>query len=93
MDVEFVKYLLSLGVGGVIAAGIFTVYRKDIRQYTDLWKMATDQLLAVVKDNTASNVKLVQLIETSERNQLRKEDIEVLIDRKLNNKVRVKDAI
>lgn len=40
-DAEFIKTLGGLGVGGAIAGLIFVFYRKDIRQYTDLWqKMA-----------------------------------------------------
>lgn len=86
MDVEFTKWLATLGVGGTIAGFIFFFYRKDVRQYTELWKMATDQLMGIVKENTASNVKLIALIETQERNALRKTDIELMIDQKLGNK-------
>lgn len=82
MDQEFTKWLVTLGVGGVLAGFMFMFYRKDVRQYTDLWKMASDQLIVVVKENTATNVKLTTMIEAMERNALRKGDIETLIDRK-----------
>ena len=85
MDAEFTKWLVTLGVGGILAAFMFTFYRKDVRQYTELWKAATEQLMAVVRENTASNTKLVSLIENQERNAVRKEDIIALIDRKLGN--------
>lgn len=82
-DQEFMQWIATLGVGGVLAGIMFIFYRKDVKQYTELWKTATDQLIAIVKDNTASNVKLIALIETQERNALRKSDISELIDYKI----------
>src|SRR5688572_22115942 len=83
MDAEFVKWLTTLGVGGTLAAMMFVVYRKDIQQYTELWKLTTDQLTQIVKENTASNVRLIAMLETQERNSLRKSDIELLIDARI----------
>lgn len=83
MENEFLKYLIQLGVGGTIAGLIFIAYRKDIRQYTELWKSTSDSLILVVKENTASNVKLIALIENMERNVMRKADIEALVERKM----------
>lgn len=40
-DPEFAKYLVSLGVGGTLAAMLFMFYRKDVKQYTELWREAT----------------------------------------------------
>jgi hypothetical protein len=79
MDAEFVKWLTTLGVGGALAGLMFMFYRKDVRQYTDLWKNTTDQLMNVVKDNTASNSKLISLIENQERNMIRKDDIATIV--------------
>lgn len=81
MDAEFVKWLLTLGVGGVLAGFMFTFYRKDIRQYTELWRSTAEHLTTIVKENTASNTKLVAMIENQERNSIRKSDIESLIVR------------
>jgi hypothetical protein len=83
MDAEFFKWVATLGVGGVLAGFMFVFYRKDIRQYTELWKSATDQFIAIVKENTASNTKLISMIETQERNALRKQDLEALIVRRM----------
>lgn len=83
IDLEFTKWLATLGIGGVLAAFMFTFYRKDVKQYTELWKNTTDQLMAVIKENTTSNVKLIHMIESQEKNTLRKEDIMSLIDKKL----------
>lgn len=84
-DVEFTKWLITLGVGGVLAGFMFVFYRKDMKQYTEAWKNVTDQLIQVVKDNTAANTKLINLIETAERNSLRKEDIQSMIDGRFRN--------
>ena len=62
-DLEFIKWLATLGVGGILAGFMFIFYRKDVKQYTELWKTATDELMIVVKDNTISNTKLITLIE------------------------------
>lgn len=43
---------ISLGIGGVLALVIFQFYRKDIRQYTELWKSQTEVLMKIVIDNT-----------------------------------------
>lgn len=86
MDADFTKWLATLGVGGVLAGLMFMFYRKDIKQYTELWKAATEQLMAVVKDNTSSNTRLISLIESQERNMVRKDDIVALIERRLKEK-------
>jgi len=86
MDAEFVKWFTTLGVGGVLAGFMFMFYRKDVKQYTELWKTTSDQMMAVIKDNTSSNTKLISLIETQERNMVRKEDIVTLIDRKFDQR-------
>ncbi len=81
-DPEFTKWVITLGVGGILAAFMFMFYRKDVKQYTELWKTSTDQLITVIKENTVSNVKLTNLIEAQERNQLRKTDLLELVDRR-----------
>jgi hypothetical protein len=86
LDAEFAKWLATLGVGGVLAAFMFTFYRKDVKQYTELWKSSTEQFMTVIKENTASNTKLISLIETQERNMVRKDDLITLIERRLRDK-------
>ncbi len=81
--VEFTKWLITLGVGGVLAGFMFTFYRKDVKQYTELWKATTEQLIVVIKENTASNTKLIAMLESQERNMIRKTDIESMIDQHL----------
>jgi hypothetical protein len=88
LDPEFVKWFATLGIGGILAGFMFLFYRKDVQQFTELWKVTTDQLMTVIKDNTASNTKLITLIENQERNALRKTDIESLIQEKLDQERR-----
>ena len=59
-----VNWLATLGVGGILAALMFLLYRRDIKSYTELWKGQSDVLLQIVKENTESNVELKALIET-----------------------------
>ncbi len=77
---EFVKWLVTLGVGGILAGFMFVFYRKDMKSYTELWKGATDLLVLTIIKNTESNVKLITMLENQERNAIRKSDIEALID-------------
>lgn len=69
LDNEFIKWLAGLGVGGVLAGMLFMFYRKDVKQFTDLWKMQSDReaartemLIGVVRENTSSNTQLVEMI-------------------------------
>lgn len=65
--VELFRYLGSLGVGGTIAAILFFFYRKDVRSYTDLWKIMSEQLLDVVKESAeASRSVAVALTQNTE---------------------------
>lgn len=81
-DAEFTKWLVTLGVGGILAAFMFMFYRKDVKQYTELWRATAEMLMGTIKENTASNTKLISLIETQERNMLRMVDIEGLLRKK-----------
>lgn len=63
LDGEFVKWLATLGVGGVLAAFMFHFYRKDVRQYTDQWREQTTLLMTVVRENTASNTRLIASVD------------------------------
>jgi hypothetical protein len=56
VDGEFGKWIITLGVGGVLAFVMFLFYRKDVRQYTELWKAQTELLMLVVKENTAAHI-------------------------------------
>jgi hypothetical protein len=87
LDPEFIKWFSTLGIGGVLAGFIFIFYRKDIKQYTELWHITTEQLMSIIKDNTSSNIRLITLLETHERNEIRISDIEKLVDYKIKNHV------
>lgn len=57
MDDEVIKWFATLGVGGVLAGIMFFFYRKDVKQYTDLWKGQSDALMRAIVDNTAATTK------------------------------------
>lgn len=83
MASEFAQWLITLGVGGILAGFMFVFYRKDVQQYTELWRTTAEQLMGIVKENTASNTKLITLIENQERNMMRKSDIEQILSRSI----------
>lgn len=63
MDLETIKFFASMGVGGVLAGGIFYVYRKDALVWSDAWKGQSAMLMAVVKENTAAVTALIGKLE------------------------------
>lgn len=72
---EFIQWFATLGIGGVLAGFMFMFYRKDIKQYAELWKSTTSELIVLVKDVVASNTKLITMLENLERNAHRKDDL------------------
>lgn len=62
MDTDFLQWLSTLGVGGVLAAFMFYFYRKDVRHYTDLWKGQSEALMQVVKENTIAITANTQVV-------------------------------
>lgn len=54
MDAATLQWFSTLGVGGALAGLMFMFYRKDVRSFTDLWKAQSEQLITVVKENTAA---------------------------------------
>lgn len=80
---ETLLSLPGLGIGGALAAFIFFFYRKDVLKRIDDERGRNDLLVTVVRENTASNAKIVTLIENIERNSFRKSDIAELIDHRI----------
>ncbi len=76
MNQEFIQWFATLGIGGVLAGFMFMFYRKDIRQYTELWQTVTNQLIILVKEDVSSNTRLITMLENLERNSMRKTDIQ-----------------
>jgi len=74
MDGELMKWLATLGVGGVLAGVMFGFYRKDTREWReemklqrDYWRNQSEIVLLVVKENTASNATVSKGIEANTR--------------------------
>lgn len=69
-DQEFARFLMQLGTGGILAGLLFFFYRKDVRSYTELWKLhaelnatMTRELMALVDKNSgtiASNTEVLK---------------------------------
>lgn len=77
LDLEFAKWLSGLGVGGVLAAVMFSIYRKDMRELTAQWKGQTEMLVQVVKENTAAftqNTTVIQSLHAHMNNGDRRSD-------------------
>jgi hypothetical protein len=51
---ETIQWAASLGVGGLLALGMFLVYRRDSQQNTANWQGQSQMLVQVVKENTAA---------------------------------------
>lgn len=51
---QMINSWVSLGIGGILALVIFNFYRKDIKQYTELWRAQSEILMKVVIDNTSA---------------------------------------
>lgn len=58
-DAETLKLVGSLGLGAVLAWGMFQVYRKDALQWQEAWKGQSEMLMQVVKENTTAITALV----------------------------------
>jgi hypothetical protein len=80
MNQDFLQWFATLGVGGVLAGFMFMFYRKDIKQFTDLWRIHTEILIVLIKEDISSNTKLISMLESWERNNLRKQDIQQFIE-------------
>ncbi|MET0742975.1 MAG: hypothetical protein ABWY78_06350 [Microvirga sp.] len=50
METEFIKWMTSLGVGGVLAGGMFWVYRKDSLAAQQRIDALTEQIMTTVHD-------------------------------------------
>lgn len=71
MDVELLKYLSGLGVGGALAAFMFTAYRKDMREFTAQWKGQTEMLMAVVRENTMAFTRNTDVVQSLHRDMVK----------------------
>lgn len=67
MEPETLKWLASLGVGGVLAGIMFLVYRKDAAQWQEAWKGQSQMLMQVVMDNSKVIATLVTKMDERRR--------------------------
>lgn len=67
MEPDFVKWMIGQGGIAIAFVVLFHFYRKDVKSYTDQWRGQSEALIEVVKDNTASNTRLIVLIDALHR--------------------------
>lgn len=67
MEDEFVKWLVTLGVGGVLAGVIFWFYRIDSNRCREQWAGQTAILVDTVKEHTAALMEVKGLLEALHR--------------------------
>lgn len=60
MDAETIKWISSLGVGGVLAGGMFMIYRKDAKEWREAWRGQAEIMVQVIKENTAAITALIK---------------------------------
>lgn len=65
------KFLVQLGIGGVLAGLLFGFYRKDVRAYTELWKeqailnhAQTTAMMALVEKSTSAIVQNTEVVKS-----------------------------
>jgi hypothetical protein len=63
MDTDFLKWLTSLGVGGVLAGGMFWVYRKDALAIQQRLLAIADKLLDTLAQVHASMAQVTTLLQ------------------------------
>lgn len=66
-DPETMKIIGSLGLGGILAWGMFLVYRKDSLAWQESWKGQQQLLVQVVKENSVAITALVTRLESNHR--------------------------
>jgi hypothetical protein len=64
MDAETIKWVLSQGVGAVLAFGMFLVYRQDVHNALNSWREQTKILTGVVQEATVALTRHSDAIET-----------------------------
>lgn len=69
MDPDGLKFLASLGVGGVLAGTMFVIYRKDALAWQAAWQGQSQILVQVVKENTAAVTALISKLDERRRDE------------------------
>jgi hypothetical protein len=64
---DLVQFFTTVGIGGLLAWGMFLAYRKDMLAHVEAWKGQTQVLVEVVKENTAAVTTLTELIRKNGR--------------------------
>lgn len=65
MDAETLKWIMSQGVGAVLAFGMFLVYRKDVHEALNSWREQTKILTGIAQENSAALARHSDAVEAS----------------------------
>jgi hypothetical protein len=64
MDAETLKWVMSQGVGAVLAFVMFMVYRKDVHEALNSWREQTKILTGLVQEATVALTRHSDAVET-----------------------------
>ena len=65
MDAESIKWVMSQGIGAVLAFVMFLVYRKDVHNALNSWRDQTKILTALVQDVSTAIKGATDAVETN----------------------------
>ncbi len=65
MDGESVKWVVSQGIGAVLALVMFLVYRKDVHNALNSWQTQTKVLTELVRDSTSTMQRNTDAVEAN----------------------------
>ena len=81
----FMQWLAQLGAGGAFAGFLFFFYRRDVANYTELWKAQaeenrkqTTEIISLVRDTTATITKNTEVLNALHRRMDRLEMLRVV---------------
>ena len=94
MESEFVKYISTLGVGGIIAGFMFLIYRQDHLRVVEILQRSMqreDSLLQVMQRTAIANEALTQTMtammsQTQSVAMQQSNDMRVLLERLLDER-------
>lgn len=67
MDPETIKWIVSQGIGAVLALGMFLLYRKDVHEALNSWQSQTKILTDLVKEVSTTLQAHTSTIQEMER--------------------------
>lgn len=63
MDASMLSWVMSQGIGAVLALVMFLIYRKDVKNGLSAWKAQTEILIDLTGDSTRTNQQVASAVE------------------------------